>query len=60
MNFRWVSGKRWQRFGAPVRPIPGCEHDKLVEFSLASFFIGPFIVPIADVQEDEEDRADED
>ena len=40
---------------APVRSVPSREHDKLVEFSLPSFFTGPFIAPIADVQEDEED-----
>ena len=40
--------------------IPGREHDKLVKFLHVELFIGPFIVSIADVKEDEEDTDDKD
>ena len=60
VDFRRLFGRGWQRFGAPVRTVSGCEHDKLMEFSSTSFFIGSFIRPIADVREDEEDWYNED
>ena len=60
VNFRRIFSRGLGRPGVPVRPVPGCEHNKLVEFSSAGFFIGPFVVSVADVQGDEEDRNDED
>ena len=54
VNFRRIFGEGLGRLGAPVRTVSGGEHDKLVEFSPTSFFIGSFIAPVADLQEDEE------
>ena len=60
MDFWWVLSSGRRNLGASMWAVAGCEHDKLVEFSPASLFVGSFITPIADVQEDEEDRNDED